>query len=79
MNQIIAYTCIGIGLLSGCSNQEPHEEVHPVSWYKEHKEERIKMLAKCNENPGELQESPNCINAKKAKILSLSGELPTFN
>lgn len=63
-------------LLAGCleKKQPPSPEkkveeevVRTVSWYKENKEELKIMLAKCDENPGELMETPNCINAAQAQ------------
>lgn len=51
---------------------EGSQEVMGVEWYKTHPEERKMMLARCNDNPGELRNDPNCINAKRA-ALTLSG------
>lgn len=51
------------GVLAGCSESEP---VQTVDWYKEHKAERLAMLEKCRDNPGEKQLTPNCTNAKQA-------------
>ena len=48
----------------GCENFG--EKVQTVDWYKEHKNERIAVIKKCNENPGELAATPNCINAGRA-------------
>jgi len=47
--------------LAGCK-----EKVHTVEWFKEHEAEREAQLAKCQSNPGELAETPNCINAGHA-------------
>ncbi len=43
--------------------------VQTVDWYREHDKDRIAMIEKCNANPGELENTPNCINAKKASTL----------
>ncbi len=53
-----------IGFLAAC--QKP---VQTVDWYREHDKDREVMIAKCNANPGELADDPNCINAKKASTL----------
>lgn len=61
-------------LLTGCLEKEQSsdekiveaEVVRTVAWYKENKEELKIMLAKCDENPGGLMETPNCINAAQA-------------
>lgn len=50
-------------VLAGCSESEL---VQTVDWYKEHKAERLAMLEKCRDNPGEKQLAPNCVNAKHA-------------
>ncbi len=49
--------------MSGCKE----EIVHDVAWFKEHKQELKVQLEKCNNNPGELQKSKNCINATAAQ------------
>ncbi|MDD2859579.1 MAG: EexN family lipoprotein [Acidiphilium sp.] len=46
--------------LAGCKN------THSVDWYKAHNTERIAKLKQCAADPGELQYTPNCVNAKKA-------------
>lgn len=50
-------------ILSGCGKQEP---VQTVDWYKANSPERLKVLERCNANPGELALTPNCVNAKTA-------------
>lgn len=47
--------------------QPKKEVVQTVTWFKEHQEERLAMLASCKENPGELDNSPNCVNAMQAE------------
>lgn len=53
-----------VAILSGCGESTP---VQTVEWYKEHDAERRDMLTKCKNNPGELENSPNCINAQQAE------------
>lgn len=50
-------------VLAGCGDNTP---VQTVDWYKAHEAERTAMIAKCRTNPGELDASPNCINATTA-------------
>ncbi|EIM6481046.1 EexN family lipoprotein [Salmonella enterica] len=57
--------------LAGCK-QEPVEVVQSVDWYKENTAERIERLAKCRSNPGELEDTPNCINAEQAESIAES-------
>lgn len=51
---------------------ETTPDVKGVKWYQDHPEERKAMLDRCNDNPGQLRNDPNCINAKRA-ALSMSG------
>ncbi|MFZ3014559.1 MAG: EexN family lipoprotein [Nitrospira sp.] len=49
----------------GCT-QEALDPVQTVAWYKAHEAERIAMATKCHNNPGQLDKTPNCINAQQA-------------
>ncbi|MDR0564683.1 MAG: EexN family lipoprotein [Azoarcus sp.] len=56
--------------LAGCWEDKPaasNEEVRTVEWYRGHQPERQAMLEKCKNNPGELRDAPNCVNARAAK------------
>ncbi len=55
----------GMIALTGCT-KEALEPVNTVEWYKTHEAEREAMLKKCLNNPGQLAETPNCVNAKEA-------------
>lgn len=55
----------GMIALTGCT-KEALEPVNTVEWYKAHEAEREAMLKKCLDNPGQLAETPNCVNAKEA-------------
>ena len=59
---LVLSSVLGIG---GCT-QEALDPVHTVAWYKAHEAERIAMATKCHNNPGQLEKTPNCINAQKA-------------
>ena len=54
---------VAVALLAGCDEKETAQT---VDWYKAHEAERTAMIAKCKANPGELDASPNCINAVTA-------------
>ncbi|NWN81749.1 MAG: EexN family lipoprotein [Halomonas sp.] len=61
--------------LSGCFDDTPDTgPVKTVDWYKQHEAEREAMLDKCRNNPGELKDDPNCVNAHEAKQASSFGE-----
>jgi len=65
---ILATVGLLVGL-TGC-NEDKKAEAEPVQtvdWYKEHTTERRAMLDKCNNNPGELAATPNCVNASRAE------------
>ena len=58
--------------LAGCK-QDQAEGVLSVDWYKENtveRSERSERLAQCRANPGELADTPNCINAEQAESLA---------
>lgn len=55
--------------LTGCK-QDQAEGVLSVDWYKENTVERSERLAQCRANPGELANTPNCINAEQAASLA---------
>jgi hypothetical protein len=42
------------------------DQVNTVDWYVDHPDERKAEIARCDNNPGELQNTPDCINAKEA-------------
>jgi hypothetical protein len=61
--------------LTGCFDDSPETgPVQTVDWYKSHDNERQTMLETCSNNPGELQETPNCVNALQAERALSSGE-----
>lgn len=51
---------LAVATLTGCHG------THSVEWFKTHNAERIAMLKRCADDPGELQYTPNCVNANKA-------------
>ncbi|MES2661803.1 MAG: EexN family lipoprotein [Pseudomonadota bacterium] len=60
-------------LLFGCFEKEPKEEVKTVEWYLKNTKQQEEMVARCANNPGELSETPNCINANAAMLKASSG------
>lgn len=61
---ILAVVAGVIMTMAGCTKTEP---VQTVEWYKTHETVRKETLKKCEDNPGELQATPNCINANEAR------------
>ena len=59
--------------LAGCKEDQPVEVVQTVDWYKAHDAERIEMVKKCKNSPGEIAGTPNCINAKSAQDQTIFG------
>lgn len=58
-------------LIPGCFETK-QAETKSVSWYIENQAERKVKLIECNDNPGELGNTPNCLNAKQAELQSTS-------
>ena len=57
-------TMVAAILVCGCQS----EETRSVEWYRapENKAAFETKLAECKNNPGELKNTPNCVNAFKA-------------
>ncbi|EJG4916988.1 EexN family lipoprotein [Salmonella enterica] len=51
---------LALFLLAGCDSE------HPVSWYKEHDQERKAMVEKCRDDAA-LKVKPDCKNALEAE------------
>ena len=68
--------------LTGCFEEAPKEEVHTVDWFMDHQDVMNNTLEKCSNNPGELLQTPNCVNALEAQRTitdrQLSRGLDTF-
>ena len=63
-------------VLTGCLNNEPDAEpVRSVDWYSENSPEREAKIKECANNPGQLSDSPNCINALQAERIESVGTL----
>ena len=65
MKTIVSMLLINI-LMATVVHSEVRDATKSVSWYQEHKAERLSVVAKCNDNPGELATAPNCVNALRA-------------
>lgn len=61
-NRVLLVMAIVVGL-SACGPKEP---VQTVDWYKAHEAERKAMVDRCKANAGELDGTPNCVNANDA-------------
>lgn len=59
--------------LAGCKEDQPVEVVQTVDWYKAHDVERVEMVKKCKNSPGEIAGTPSCINAKSAHDQTIFG------
>jgi len=51
-----------VTILAGCGNNE----VHDVQYFIDHPEERKAAFEKCQNNPGALRNTPECINVSQA-------------
>lgn len=65
--------------LAGCFDKNSpaakSEPTRSVAWFKEHVTERDATLEQCWNNPGELANTPNCINAEQASRGDDTGSL----
>jgi hypothetical protein len=75
---IIALACT---LLAGCFEEKSIAtgKTQTVEWFKEHNDERATVLKDCSNNPGEMENLPNCQNATAAELDMSTGELKPLN
>lgn len=70
------YTITAVALaafLTGCSSETekpaeaaPKAEVFDVQYYLNNAQARRQMLVQCQDNPGALEDTANCVNATEA-------------
>jgi len=53
--------------LAGCSEADKGHQSKTVGWFLDHRDELAAALRGCGDNPGELEKTPNCINANEAR------------
>ncbi|MDP2027871.1 EexN family lipoprotein [Sulfuriferula sp.] len=66
MKRKILASFIPLLILIGCDAKKEEVTVQTVDWYLTHDVERKAMQKECQNNPGELAQTPNCINASLA-------------
>jgi hypothetical protein len=62
MKKILTLVALASSIV-GCKE----EEVHDVDYYYKNLDECKKQLEKCQNNPGMLEDTPNCKNARAAR------------
>jgi len=78
MKRKAIFLLLAVSLL-GCNE----EEIHDVDYYYKNFDECKKQVEKCQNNPGKLEDTPNCKNAKAAYHKRLiygdgTGKMPTI-
>lgn len=71
MKKVFLVAVLGSIVLTGCFEKD--EEVKSVDYYKQNTSEMQAKIKECKANPGELEHTPNCINAGKARLGSGKG------
>ena len=66
MQRVIITAVLPLLLLIGCEAKKEEAKVQTVDWYLAHDAERKATLKECQNNPGELGQTPNCENASVA-------------
>lgn len=64
---LIAGSCC----LFGCKDEK---EVKTVQWYRDNPAELQKQYDICRNNPGQLKDDLNCVNAMQAKSMDIGGK-----
>lgn len=68
----ILFFIAALAITSCDKNDENNSPVRDVEYYFTHADAREAMIAKCNNNPGELEDTPDCINATEASIRAMN-------
>lgn len=66
MGKVFLIAILASIVLTGCLEKD--ESVKTVEYYKQNTSEMLEKIKECKSNPGELEHTPNCINAGKAKL-----------
>jgi hypothetical protein len=57
----------GVAGLTGCNEADTSRQTKTVGWFFDHRDELAVTLKACRDNPGELANTPNCVNAAEAR------------
>lgn len=60
-------TLAAVTMLTACNPASSDKPVHDVAYFLDHAYERKAQMAECQNNPGELADTPNCRNAAAAQ------------
>ena len=68
----LVMTLAAVAVLTACNPASSDEAadarpVHDVAYFLDHPDERKAQIAECQNNPGELADTPNCKNAMAAQ------------
>ena len=66
MASILLLTAAAVSL-AGCNEAGTSRQAKTVGWFFHHRDELAVALKGCSDNPGELGQTPNCINANEAR------------
>ena len=61
--------------LAACNRTPGGGGTHTVDYYRAHAAERATTLSTCANDPGDLRDSPNCVNAREAARVEDVGSL----
>jgi len=59
--------------LASCSNDA--QPVHDVQFYLDNPDVLKEVLEKCRNDPGSLEDTPNCINAEEASVQQMNANI----
>jgi hypothetical protein len=62
-------------IVTACGNSKEIAK-HDVEWYLAHEKELAETLKECMNNPGELIDTPDCINAEQASFKKMAKPVP---
>lgn len=69
--------CIATIALASCDNKDAgkNSAAHDVQYYLDNPDARKETIAKCNNNPGDLEDTPDCVNAFQASEQAMNDSI----
>ena len=68
MRRELRHLSVFLLLAASVASAAAGEEVRGVEWYRQHPAERAAVTRRCMDNPGQLDRTPDCVNAEKASL-----------
>ena len=61
--------CFAMTSITTACTRSPEVPAPSVSYFREHEDERREVMKRCTDDPGTLDKTPTCVNARQAALL----------